>query len=299
VATAASTRLDLDADEEESGDGLDLALPDFPLPPKRDRGFLHMPNDAAEGAAEGADDEAEVETAFDASAAPRFISSREGEDEEEEQEEEGQDEEEDNEHEQDEQEADDQDNDIERGEENFNSAPQTASFQPRYYARAGSAATAPVPFSPINQNFGADMRFASDMSRRYDTNTLPPNVPPTVVSAAAAAPTSIGDALFQPLHNSERQFSGAAPSPSLAADTNNYAWSVARPASAYAYGSPPPVGGTPVGWDPLSRASASSIRSAPSDLYQSEYRAFSANPWPSTVSPPSQYYLPPDIVLAR
>jgi hypothetical protein len=89
---------------------------------------------------------------------------------------------------------------------------------------------------------------------------------------------------------------------SLTADRNNYAFAqgLYNPNTAFEYGRAPNVPGlAPMGWDAASLSSDSAVRSAPSDLYESAYRSASANPWPSTVSPPAQFYLSPDIVLNR
>jgi len=287
-----------DADVAVGGDvdlSSELSLPEFPAPPHRDRGLVGVDAEADAHVAEDGDDEEESD-------GESFVevNANEEEGDEENDENEDESEEEDSEDNEDESEEEDSDEGEEEGADGY--------VTPAYaFAAMGSSMMAPpiAPYSPLEQAFAADahaMRFRQQLDRRgFDSEavgTLPPNVPQTLAAHAGAVS---GDALFDPIHSVSSSFANAQPVANLAADQNNYAFAQgANNNLAYEYGRAPVVPGfTPLGWEASTAASNSAVRSAPSDLYQSGYRSASANPWPSTVSPPAQYFLPPDIVLNR
>jgi len=91
------------------------------------------------------------------------------------------------------------------------------------------------------QRSPSEMRFASAVARRYDSNALPSGPLPVAPSApwyriAQLPPSAIGEALFQPIHNSARQFPGGDSARSLSGGVTNYAWAAAKKYPNYVYG---------------------------------------------------------------
>jgi len=288
VSARRPSALQVQADDEESVD-LDLSLPAFPMPPKRDMKLLHMDSDA-----ESESDSAE--TLFRSSAAPRFRSTA---NEDQDYDMESQNEQADNADEQDEQDEQEEDTETDADEQDEQNGP---ALLPQYYpstsngnAAVQQSADGFVSYQPQSQVHA--MRFAQQMNQRFDGLTLPP-VPVRTFGPESQQPSAIGDALFTPIHNSERQFAGATPTVNLGASAANYALADRRAVrdAPYSFGVGFGLATNPVNAD---RYNTQSPRNAQSDLYQAAYHAYTSNPWPSTVSPPSQYYLPPDIVLAR
>jgi len=193
-------------------------------------------------------------------------------------------------------------------------------------------------------------RFGRQLSRAgsgrgYDNHLLPPGPLPVharpvtardFYARAKVRPEQIGDAVFQPIHNSQREWGRAgAPVANLGAGVNNYAWAGARRHPNYEYGNvnlptpvnaqfyPTPAQATAVPVPrPFSVSTFAEVasqmsqrnslpqpyrpdlvpsfvpsRDASADLLHSEYQTYSSAQWPSSIAPPAAYYLPPDVVI--
>ncbi len=338
--------------EEEEGDSnsLELELPSFPAPPKRDAALLRMDLgsklDAHFAASEELDSNEFELPRFRAAAAARMAA--EGESDESESETESEEEE------QTETEASDESESAEVEEMTAAEEEQTEQSEQSEQAEEDESAEAeseeseaeeseseeeesdePMRFVQSQPNPQA-MRFARLRAGGYDGQTLPSGPVPLPLSNLATAadpylrahvrPSSLGQAVFQPIHNAPSQFPGTRPVANLAASRDNYAWAVARPPpSAYVYGNTnygapinaglynPPSFASAVPLAPAASASLSAtvphappapMPAAPSfaeigaaSSAAAPFRSISQNAWPSAIPPPAAYYLPANLVV--
>jgi len=280
VATGAMQDEEFEMDEAP----LDLALPSFPAPPKRDIKLLHLKGEIDSNHHDHWATEYDMD--FDASASPRFLSN-EFESDEDATEDEG---EEENEEQGFEEEGD------EGQESEEEETVQPANFR---VPTPGAPLAPQARFMTAVQRRGLSPR---DMHGSSESGIFPPPPPlaPAFDLAQSAGlstipPNSMEDALFLPVASRTPAFPPGPAAPSLAANPQAYAYATAAPA--FVEQQADAAMGLLRPYDPSSVPSSVPARSSEADLAQAEYQTYSQANWPQHVSPPASYYLPPDVVV--